>query len=280
MANDDPTVPGRRRPAAAPSAPSDEPTAVPRGSATRQPSVTPAAVRPRAPREETTRPSARRQATPGRRSVLPPAPAAGATLTERIAGGAQRAWGTTLLAVGGAIALAVAGAWLIGRGYAIPGVIALVAILPLTLAALFVRKAPCPGCGTPILVVGIERCGQCGSWLRIEDNRLVRLEEDFIAPLPTFDFEVPLPVVPRLMWPDGEERCVVCGGRPSSLEMLDIQGTTIPLGYCGAHQDGVSWEMALSSTAVTLVKLKFRSFAYWQRFHAANEVHTRAGMWR
>lgn len=202
------------------------------------------------------------------------------TVAERLAGGVQRSWGMTMGAVGGAILLGIVGMWLVGRGNPVFGVIVMAAIIPLTFTALFIRKAPCPSCGQSITVIGIDRCGHCGAYVRLENQQTILCDETFVAPLATFETDIPLPIVPRLVWPE-EGYCVVCSERAGANdEQLDIQGEIIVVPHCGDHQDGVTWAVGISSTAVAMVKFKFRSFAYWKKFIAANEVHTRQGMWR
>lgn len=212
--------------------------------------------------------------------MLPGEPARTPTMAQRIAGGVQRAWGMTLLSVGIAAGLGVFGVWLIGRGNWVFGVVALVAIIPITFTALFIRRAPCPRCDAAITVIGIDRCGSCGSYVTLVENRTVLVEPGFIAPLATFEVDIPLPVIPRLAWPE-PGRCVVCGERAGTDETLDIQGERVLVPHCGDDQDGVSWSVGITSNAnVAIVKLKFRSYSYYQAFLAANEVHTRQGMWR
>ena len=63
-------------------------------------------------------------------------------------------------------------------------------------------------------------------------------------------------------------------------ERLDIQGTEFEIPHCGNCQDGVTWNIGIGSNVVGVVKLKFRSYTYWREFLAANEIHTRVGMWR
>lgn len=213
--------------------------------------------------------------------VLPETgPVRTATIAEKIVGGVQRSWGMTLGAVGGSVFLGVFGMWLVGKGHPVFGVMVMGAIIPLTFTALFIRKAPCPACQTSITVIGIDRCGSCGAYVHLDGPMPVLCEPGFIAPLATFEADVPLPVIPRIVWPQ-DGYCVVCGERAGAgEERLDIQGNIIPIPHCGEHQDGVVWAMGISQTAVTIIKLKFRSYSYWQEFMAANEVHTRAGMWR
>ena len=308
---DDPTAPGGRRPAPpakrpAPRAPVPEPNlddeaTQPRGGRSAEttapagrPSPAPRAPQPRAP----TPAAARQVPAPGSRasrrqpmaeagpadqtkrwSVLPDEPGRVPTMAQKLVGGATRSWGMTAAAVGGAVFLGVFGMWLVGQDHPVFGVIVMGAIIPATFMALFVRKAPCPSCGTSITVIGIDRCGKCASYVRLEGQQTVVVEDGFIAPLATFEIDIPLPIIPRLVWPD-EGHCVVCGERTARIEELDIQGTRLPVPHCGDCEDGVTWNIGISATAVGVVKLKFRSFSYWKGFVAINEVHTRQGMWR
>lgn len=208
------------------------------------------------------------------------APPKTSTMAQKLADGVQRSWGMTLGALAGAVFLGIAGMWLVGKGHPVFGVVIMALIIPLTFTALFIRKAPCPSCNQSITVIGIDRCPHCQSYVRLENNQTVLCDEHFIAPLATFETDIPLPIVPRLKWPE-EGYCIVCGERAGANdEQLDIQGNLINIPHCGDHQEGVTWSVSITGANVATVKLKFRSWAYWQKFLAANEVHTRQGMWR
>ena len=212
-------------------------------------------------------------------SVLPDEPGRTPTAAQRLVG-VQRNWQATLIALGGSIALAMAGLWLWGRGNQVFGVVLLVLILPVTFTALFVKRAPCPKCGRPVTIIGIDRCRSCNTYIRIEENRVLLVEKGFVADNPTFEFECPLPVVMRLEWP-WKEHCIVCG-QPAGAndERVDVQGTEVVLPHCGEHEGGAVWSLGVSESAVTMVKFRFRSFDFWNEFLEKNAIHTRAGLWR
>lgn len=200
-------------------------------------------------------------------------------MAQKLVGGATRSWNMTLAAVGGAVFLGVFGMWLVGQGHPVFGVIVMGAIIPATFMALFIRKAPCPACQASMMVIGVDRCGKCGVYVRLDGQHPVLVEDGFAAPLAVFEIDIPVPIIPRLVWPD-EKTCIVCGQKAARQEELDIQGSILPIPHCGDCMDGVTWSVGMSAAAVGIVKLKFRSFSYWKGFLQVNEVHTRKGMWR
>ncbi len=276
---DRPTDPSRARAVTPAVPPDDDRTEPPR----------PRSPRPAASKSATAAPPARSRpqepAVPGRPraavpvGAIPTAPRGEATATDVVVDRAQRDWRWTGGAVAAAIACGVAGIALVGSGHRFTGAAALVAALPLILAALLVRRAPCPSCGKPIIVMSIEQCEHCNAFIYVENEILKSVEPGYVASMATFPLKVPLPVVPRLTWPE-DARCCVCGEPAGNNQTIDVQGTRIVLPHCGDHENGVEWDLALGSDATTMVTFKFRNYDAWLAMSEANSQHLRGGMWR
>ena len=190
-----------------------------------------------------------------------------------------RDWRWTAATMGVAVVCGVAGIALVSSGHLFTGAAVLVLMIPLSLAALFVRRAPCPKCGKPIIVMGIDECENCHSFIYLQDEVMHVVDAGYVADVATFPLKVPLPIVPRMAFPE-DSRCCVCGEGAGGNEVLDIQDTRIVMPHCGNCTLGVTWDLALGTDAVTMVTLKFRSFDYYNALRAANDSHLRAGMWR
>lgn len=204
--------------------------------------------------------------------------AGGGTKTQRVMAQLQRDNVLTFSLVGACAVLGFAAIWLYANGWQVLAVLAALAIVPTSLTALFVRRAPCPRCGKPIIIIGIDQCEHCREYIRIEGNVLKVVELGYVADYPTFELSVPLPLVPRLTFPN--DHCNVCGGPAATAEKLDIQGTIIEISHCGNHPNGIVWNVGLVSEAIPMVNLKFHSFDYWKLVRQSNWQHVRAGMWR
>jgi hypothetical protein len=261
----------KRRPATTPEAPPDEDVTA---RAPARPTARPAAQpRPKAQ----ARPEARKGARPP--GAIPQRARKEKTLTEKVIDTAKRDYRWTAAAVVGGVVLGTLGIYFIGEGHLIMGAISLVLVIPLVFAAIFVKRAPCPACGTPMLVMSIEECDHCHAWIYVENEQLKVVGHGYIAPIATFSIDVPLPVVARLAWPE-EKRCVVCSGPAGGNEVLDVQGTRVDIPHCGDHDRGVAWSLSMSPDAVTMVTFRFRAYDYFKLMQEVNAGHLKAGMWR
>ncbi len=262
--SDEPTRAGRRRPDAAAAAPRPPPSeettaAAPRHRPADEPTK---AAPPRRPPDREAGPTTVARGRPARRSV------------------STRSWGLTAGFVGASIAFGLLAVWLWGNGQLGWAVVAAVLAIPPTFAALFIRKAPCPACGAPTTLIGVDRCGACGRWLTMESGTIRRVEPGFVSDLPVFDVLIPLPLIPRLVWPD-EGTCCVCGQRADVEERLEIQDQVVRIPHCTEHTQGVSWSLGMSGESnVANVTLAFRSFDAWSEFRARNQAHLKGGLWR
>lgn len=205
-------------------------------------------------------------------------PAPQPTGTERVLGHLQREWKFTAACVGAAILVGVGAIWLWGNGHPVFAIIAAVLVVPISLAALFVRRAPCPRCAKPLMIIGIEQCEHCREYIRVEGQQLRVVEPGFIADYPTFELNLPLPLIPRIAFPD--DVCAVCGRSPAATDRLDVQGTIVEIPHCGEHPGGVVWSVGLVTEAVPTVTFRFRSFDFWRTVRQLNWAHVRSGMWR
>ena len=233
--------------------------------------------------EERTRVSANRPvANSAPRPPAAPIPeeshAGGSTKTQRVVATLQRDNVLTFSLVGACAVFGFGAIWLYSNGWEVLAVIVALAIIPTSLTALFVRRAPCPRCGKPIIIIGLDQCDGCREYIRVEGNVLKVVEVGYIADQPTFELSVPLPLVPRITF--ATDSCCVCGGRSAATERLEVQENIIEISHCGSHPGGIIWSIGLVSEAIPMVTFKFRSFDYFTAVREANSAHVRAGMWR
>lgn len=131
----------------------------------------------------------------------------------------HRSWASTFGYLIGAIVvwyvaihLGQQGSW----GWAIlPGLLGFIFLL---VALVGSGSAPCPNCGTALshTVAGFIRCPACGEYAEIRQGRAWELEEDRVAPEPTF--AVPLPEQGRM-----PGLCCACGAPATHHEPISIQ---------------------------------------------------------
>lgn len=231
---------------------------------------------PRSPAGESTTPGRPRPVRPS--GAIPEAPPSAPTRTQRVVAGLQREWKVTAAAAGGCVAIGVVSLWLWSNDHQVFAILVALIVFPVAFAALFVRRAPCPRCGHPVLLVGIDRCPNCHDWIRVDGNQIKPVEVGFVADSAVFDLDIPIPILPRLEFPPGG--CCVCGGPPAIDETLEVQGTTFVIPHCGSHEHGVTWSLGMVGTAIPMVTFGFRSFDYWKGFQQLNRAHVKEGMWR
>ena len=215
-----------------------------------------------------------RESSTGRASRVGPVPEAshgGKTRTQRVVASLQRDMTTTIVCVALCVVAAFLAIWLYAHDHVVAATVVGLAIFPISFTALFVRRAPCPKCGHPITIIGIDQCDHCREYIRVDGNQLKVVEVGYVAAEAVFAIEMPLATVPRLSFP--VERCCVCGEPPTIDETLDVQGTRIDVPHCGSHEAGVVWSVGLASASVPTVTFRFRSFDYWRAVRQANWMH-------
>lgn len=142
----------------------------------------------------------------------------------------------------------VAAGWI---GYAVAGVVALVAVASLSDIGKG-RVGACPRCDTPVEVRGASAgyvCPSCKTYLEIDRDQLLASREDTVAAKPVFGVQGGILI--RL--PDC---CCVC--LAPAVRRLPTTATVgaIEVPYCAEHDEGLS---------VRPHVLRFRSLAYAQR---------------
>src|SRR5207249_1594849 len=131
---------------------------------------------------------------PSRAGVVPQGSHALQTRTQKVVASLQREWKYTLACVGTCLLLGATALWLGQLGHTVLAILVALVILPVSFSAIFVRRAPCPQCGTPVIIIGIDRCSHCHEYLRVDGDRLKPVELGFIAEYPTFVLDVPIPL--------------------------------------------------------------------------------------
>ncbi len=212
------------------------------------------------------------------RGAVPEAHGTTPTRTQRVLAGLQREWRYTAGCIGASLGLSVLAWWLYANDHPMLAAVAGLAILPVMFTAVFVRSAPCPRCQRPITIIGIEQCEHCREYIYVEGSELKLVGAGFIAEGHSFELNVPIPILPRVVFP--KDGCCVCADRADREEVLDVQGTRILIPHCVQHNEGAQWQLGVVMEAVPTVTFKFRGFDYWRAVRQANWAHVRAGMWR